>query len=136
MKQKLIEVLGSSNAMISVLSIVLLGLTSNDIFLDQTPQELIDMFTGKNAGQIVTLLLINFFGPASKLVRKFMAKEWSWDFIKSANFQTQILSLITIVIGAVADQALTGILVALLLQVWNLIVHLLKPAKNVQEGEG
>lgn len=131
MKQKLIDVLGSSNALLNVLSIFILALASNDIYLEQTPEELINMFSGKSSGQLLTLVLINFFGPATKLVKKLMAKEWNWDFLKSANFQTQILSLLTVIASSLAGEVFAGILVALVLQVWNLIVHLLKPVKNV-----
>jgi len=131
MKQKLIDVLGSSNALLNVLSIFILALASNDIYLEQTPEELINMFSGKSSGQLLTLVLINFFSPATKLVKKLMAKEWSWDFLKSANFQTQILSFLTVIASSLAGETFAGILVALVLQVWNLIVHLLKPVKNV-----
>lgn len=131
MKQKLIDVLGSSNALLNVLSIFILALASNDIYLEQTPEELINMFSGKSSGQLLTLVLINFFGPATKLVKKLMSKEWNWDFLKSANFQTQILSFLTVIASSLAGEVFAGILVALVLQVWNLIVHLLKPVKNV-----
>lgn len=131
MKQKLIDVLGSSNALLNVLSIFILALASNDIYLEQTPEELINMFSGKSSGQLLTLVLINFFSPATKLVKKLMSKEWSWDFLKSANFQTQILSFLTVIASSLAGEVFAGILVALVLQVWNLIVHLLKPVKNV-----
>ena len=127
--KKLAEVLGSQNALVTFISIALLGFTANDIAIEQTPEELIDLFTGKTGVQIVMILFLNFFNPLSKLVQKVIKKEFNFEFVTSRNFQTQVLSLITLIVSAFLDQALTGIVVTLVLQVWNLISHLAKAPK-------
>lgn len=129
--KKLAEVLGSQNAFVNLISILLLAFSTNDIVIEQSPEEIANMFEGQTGIQIIMLLFINFFTPISKLVQKFIKKEFSFDFIKSRNFQTQVLSLLTIIVGSVLSEPLTAIVVALVLQVWNLISHLIKSPKTV-----
>ena len=129
--KKLAEVLSSQNAFVNLLSILLLAFSTNDIVIEQTPEELINMFQGKTGVQIVMILFLNFFTPLSKLVQKLIKSEFSLEFIKSRNFQTQLLSLITIIVGAFLSEPLTAVVVALVLQVWNLISHLIKSPKTV-----
>jgi len=129
--KKLAEVLSSQNAFVNLLSILLLAFSTNDIVIEQTPEELVNMFQGKTGVQIVMILFLNFFTPLSKLVQKLIKSEFSLEFIKSRNFQTQLLSLITIIVGAFLSEPLTAVVVALVLQVWNLISHLIKSPKTV-----
>lgn len=128
--KKLAEVLGSQNAFVSILSILLLAFSTNDIVIDQSPEELIALFDGKTGVQIITVLFVNFFNPISKLVQKLIKGGFSFEFLKSRNFQTQILSLITIIVGSLLSEPLTSIVVALVLQVWNLVSHLIKAPKT------
>jgi hypothetical protein len=129
--KKIAEVLGSQNAFVNLLSILLLVFSTNDIVIEQTPEELVNMFQGKTGVQIVMILFLNFFTPLSKLVQKLIKSEFSLEFIKSRNFQTQLLSLITIIVGAFLSEPLTAVVVALVLQVWNLVSHLIKSPKTV-----
>lgn len=129
--KKLAEVLSSQNAFVNLLSILLLAFSTNDIVIEQTPEELVNMFQGKTGVQIVMILFLNFFTPLSKLVQKLIKSEFSLEFIKSRNFQTQLLSLITIIVGAFLSEPLTAVVVALVLQVWNLVSHLIKSPKTV-----
>jgi hypothetical protein len=129
--KKIAEVLSSQNAFVNLLSILLLAFSTNDIVIEQTPEELVNMFQGKTGVQIVMILFLNFFTPLSKLVQKLIKSEFSLEFIKSRNFQTQLLSLITIIVGAFLSEPLTAIVVALVLQVWNLVSHLIKSPKTV-----
>ena len=129
--KKIAEVLSSQNAFVNLLSILLLAFSTNDIVIEQTPEELVNMFQGKTGVQIVMILFLNFFTPLSKLVQKLIKSEFSLEFIKSRNFQTQLLSLITIIVGAFLSEPLTAVVVALVLQVWNLISHLIKSPKTV-----
>jgi hypothetical protein len=129
--KKIAEVLSSQNAFVNLLSILLLAFSTNDIVIEQTPEELVNMFQGKTGVQIVMILFLNFFTPLSKLVQKLIKSEFSLEFIKSRNFQTQLLSLITIIVGAFLSEPLTAVVVALVLQVWNLVSHLIKSPKTV-----
>ncbi len=129
--KKIAEVLSSQNAFVNLLSILLLAFSTNDIVIDQSPEELVSMFQGKTGVQIVMILFLNFFTPLSKLVQKLIKSEFSLEFIKSRNFQTQLLSLITIIVGAFLSEPLTAVVVALVLQVWNLVSHLIKSPKTV-----
>lgn len=129
---KLLEVLESRNAFVTYISIILLGLSYNSIPVEFTPNQIIDMFVGKNAGEILAVLLLNFFNPLSKMINKLIKKEWSWGFIKdSQNFITQLTTLLALIIGAFMDQMAAGIIVSILLQLWNLVTHLSKKPQNV-----
>ncbi len=127
---KLKEVLGSQNFLTSVFSLVLLAITANGIELNTSPEELSDLFYGKNIGQIGSILLIQFFTPLMKIGRTIVKGDFSFAFTKSANFTTNVLTLVALLLGAFFDEQMVSIIVAFIVQGLNLIVHLMKPAKN------
>ena len=128
--KKILEVLKSQNAFVSYVSIFLLALSTNGILVQGTPEEIINLFTGKQAGEIIAVLVLNFFTPLYKLAQKIIAKQWDWTFLKSENFLTQVLSIVTLVAGALLGQELAGVAVALGMQVINFVKHLIRPAKD------
>ncbi len=127
---KLKEVLGSQNFLTSVFSLVLLAITANGIELNASPEELSDLFYGKNIGQIGSILLIQFFTPLMKIGRTIVKGDFSFAFTKSANFTTNVLTLVALLLGAFFDEQMVSIIVAFIVQGLNLIIHLMKPAKN------
>lgn len=136
--KKLSEVLGSRNALASYLSLILLGFTANGVVGTGTPEEIINMFTGINSGQIIALLLINFLTPIASLIKVIVDKKWTWGFLGSANFLSQVLTLASLIVSAFLSEETAGVLVALVVQAINFIKHLVqKPVSpTVQAARG
>ena len=97
MKQKVSETLNSRNFFVSLVTLVLLGLQSNGIFLDVNPDELTDTILSRDVMGILAVLLVNGLNPILKILSK--AQKWSWDFLRSPNFITQAF---TVVLAALA----------------------------------
>lgn len=128
---KLKEVLGSNNFRVSVFSLVALLLSYNGIEIDKTPQEISDLFTNQNFIGVLLTLVMNFLNPVFKLVQKIISKTWSWDFFQSENFRTQLLTIVTIILGVVSNQYLVSVLIAATIQLINWVGHLLSKPKQV-----
>lgn len=124
--KKLSATLGSQNFLITALSLLLLALQSNNIETGYTAEGIVDLFKDANLTSIVVLLLVNFLNPIIKLVNSIIKKEWSWAFLRSQNFQTQILSVGTILFSLFLDEVSTGIVTTIVLNVWNLVAHLIQ----------
>lgn len=124
--KKLSATLGSQNFLITALSLLLLALQSNNIETGYTAEGIVDLFKDANLTSIVVLLIVNFLNPIIKLVNSIIKKEWSWAFLRSQNFQTQILSVGTILFSLFLDEVSTGIVTTIVLNVWNLVAHLIQ----------
>lgn len=129
---KLKEVLDSRNFLVTILTIALGFITANEIQVQLTPEQIADGVIGKDLLGIASFVLLNFFNVLTKIGAKFFDKTWSWDWIKSKNFLTQVLTILTIVLGVFFDATVTGIVVTIVINIINLIVHVSSPAK----GEG
>lgn len=130
--------LGSRNALASYLSLTLLGFTANGVMVNGTADEIINMFTGKNTGQIFALVLINFITPLASLVKVIVDKKWTWGFLKSTNFMSQVVTLVTLIISIFLGEESAGVLVSLVVQAVNFIYHMVQkpipPAVRAARG--
>lgn len=123
---KLSATLGSQNFFVTILSIVLLGLQSNGIETGYTADGIFALFEDQNLTSALVLVVINFLNPIIKLVNSIVKKTWSWAFIRSQNFQTQLLSVATILLSLFLDEVSTGIVITIVLNIWNLVAHLIE----------
>lgn len=131
MKNKLIDVLGSNNARVSIVSIILLLFQYNGINVDENAQSIVDLFTGQSLMGALAVITVNFLHPAMKLAQKIINKEFQWRiWLISNNLQTQAATLLSIILGAFMNNVTAGMVVSLLLQVLNFVKHLADPAKN------
>lgn len=133
--KKISEVLDSRNFFVTLLSMVLIGLQFNSIDAGYSAEGIYDLFQGTTLTSAAVLVFVNFLNPVTKLIKKFIDKEFNWNFIKSQNFTTQILSLITIVLSVFLDEVSTGLVSALILNAWNLVSHLIQKAKDNDANE-
>ena len=130
---KLSATLGSQNFFITILSIVLLGLQSNGIETGYTADGIFALFEDQNLTSALVLVVINFLNPIIKLVNSIVKKTWSWAFIRSQNFQTQLLSVVTILLSLFLDEVSTGIVISIVLNIWNLVVHLIEKNESNEQ---
>lgn len=135
---KLAEVLDSKNARVSIISIVVLFLNVNNIYFDESAEDLYELFYGQNLYGILTVLIINFMGPLSKIWQKYITKQFDYkSLLKSSNFITQILTLLGIILAAYFNEATAGAIVAFLMHIITFIQHILEPTKhdnNINSG--
>ncbi len=125
MLNKLTSTLDSRNFFVTLLSIVLAALQFNSIDTGYTAEGIFDLFKDANLSSALVLVVVNFLNPLIKLVNKVINKSFDLGFVKSQNFGTQVLSLVTIVFAAFFDEVTVGIISVLVLNVWNLISHIL-----------
>lgn len=123
---KLGNVLNSRNFFVSLVSIVVLVFQFNGVDLEQSPESIVDMFNGTTFANALVLALVNFINPLLKIGSKIVNKTFDWGFKSSTNFITQVLTLVTIVVAAFFDEVAAGIIAALVLNLWNLVAHLMK----------
>lgn len=126
MRKKLSEVLSSTNAFVTYVSIALLMASFNGVSFENTAPEIVELFRDKNFSQILSLVLLNFLNPLTKLVKKITDKQWSWDFWKSQNFLTQVSTVVLLVVSNYFGEETAGLIVSLAIQLYNFVVHLLK----------
>lgn len=128
---KLSQVLGSKNFFVSLISIILLAFSSNSIETGYTAEGLYSLFNGKVGNELVTTVLLFAFNSGFKIYLSVKEKGFSFAFLKSSNFVAALISVISIVIGGVMQEPLSGIVIALATQVVNLVYHLFLPPKTV-----
>lgn len=126
---KLKEVLGSKNFLVTILTIAFGFIAANEIQVPLTPEQVADGVMGKDIIGILSFLLLPFLNVLTKVGAKFLDKTWSWAWLKSKNFLTQVFTILSIIVGVYFDATVTGIIVALAANVVNLIVHLSAPKK-------
>jgi len=123
---KLSNVLQSRNFFVTLVSIILLVLQYNAIEVDYTAEGIVDMFSGTTLANALVLALVNFINPIMKIISKLANKTFDWGFKNSTNFITQVLTLITVVVAVFFDEIAAGMIAALILNVWNLVSHIIK----------
>jgi hypothetical protein len=123
---KLSNVLQSRNFFVTIVSIILLVLQYNAIEVDYTAEGIVDMFSSTTLANALVLALVNFINPIMKIVKKLVDKTFDWSFKNSTNFITQVLTLITVVVAVFFDEIAAGMIAALILNVWNLVSHIIK----------
>ena len=129
---KLKDVLGSKNFLVSLISIILLGFSSNSIEVGYTADGLYSLFQGKAGNELITTILLFAFNSGFKIYLSIKEKGFTFAFVKSSNFVAALISVISVVIGGVLNEPLSGIAIALATQVVNLIYHLFLPPKQVE----
>lgn len=92
MSSKVVATLNSRNFFVSLVSLMLLAFTANDLGITTTADQLVETVASKNTGAIIALFFMNFLNPILKLVSK--GFQWSWDFVRSTNFWTQVLTTV------------------------------------------
>lgn len=92
MSSKLVSTLNSRNFFVSLVSLVLLAFSANDLGITTTAGQLVETVASKNTGAIIALFFMNFLNPVLKLVGQ--GFKWSWDFVRSPNFWTQVLTTV------------------------------------------
>lgn len=92
---KIAATAGSRNFFISLVSTTLLTLEMNGLGTGADPGNIVDAITSADIGRILSILLLNFLNPIMKIIQKQV--EWSWDFLRSPNFWTQVVT--TILVG-------------------------------------
>jgi len=136
-KAKVADTAGSRNFFVSFVSVLLLMLEMNGLGTGADPGNIVDAITSADLGRILSILLLNFLNPIMKIIQKQV--EWSWDFLRSPNFWTQVATTLLIGItmfgiafpdGAAADlvDAIFGgefqvIAIALIINVLNPLWH-------------
>lgn len=125
----------SRNFWVTIISLFFGLLTANNLNIGLTPEELVNDISGHNTVEIFTFLAINFFQPVSKLIAKIKAGEWSWDFLKSANFRTQALSVIAVGLAFWLDEVTIGFVVAIIANIANLVYHYFEQKNEVKPVE-
>jgi len=133
MLSKITSTLDSRNFFVTLISIVLAALQFNSIETGYTAEGIFDLFKDANLSSALILLVVNFLNPIMKIVNKVINKGFDWSFVKSRNFVTQVLSLLTILISALFDEITVGIISALVVNVWNLVSHLLDKDKTTTD---
>lgn len=129
---KLVDQLFSKNFWVQLIATLLLGFEANNILIDKTPEEIIDLFSGENNGKIVIAVILFFLPVVSSVAEKIRAKEWTWDWVNSSNFRTSALAVVSLIVGALLDEQLASIVLVILGAVFNIGVHTGKPTKVVQ----
>lgn len=119
------NVLNSSNFWVTVISIIFGLLYSNGIVLNITPEELVTKLLGSNTLELILFIGMNLINPVVKIVNKIKNKEWTWKWVYSDNFRTQVGSVIAIVVSGYFGDVVAGLVIAVVMNIWNLIAHLL-----------
>ena len=90
-----------------------------------TPEQFVSELLGKNTLEIVIFIGVNLYNPIVKIVSKIKNKAWTWDWVYSDNFKTQVGSVISIIVAAYFGDVVAGLVLAVIFNVWNLITHLI-----------
>lgn len=137
MSPKLIATLNSRNFFVSLISILLLAIELNGFPVSTDAGQIFDAVGAGQVSAIISIFFVNFLNPILKLASK--AKKWTWDFLKSPNFITQVVTVILIGLtglgisfpdgaaAAIVDSIFQGgfqtIVVALVVNILNPLYH-------------
>lgn len=109
------NVLNSSNFWVTVISIIFGLLYSNGIVLNITPEELVTKLLGSNTLELILFIGMNLINPVVKIVNKIKNKEWTWKWVYSDNFRTQVGSVIAIVVSGYFGDVVAGLVIAVVM---------------------
>lgn len=142
---KLAATLDSRNFFVSLITLFLLVLQSNDLDPGTDAETIFDAIMSGDLGNLLALFLVNFLNPIMKIVRGEVG--WSWNFLKSKNFWFQAatalivgLTMFGIVFpegaaAAIIDAIFTGdsqaIMVAFVVNIINPIWHFFTKQKEL-----
>lgn len=145
LKTKTQEVLGSQNFFVSLITLIFLALNFNGAGIpDGVAAEIYESFKTGNITTIFFVLFPNLINPIIKIVKN---KVWSWDFVRSANFWTQLGTVLLMLLvayginfpdGALAEivgsimKGDVGLIIAAIgINVVNPLYHFFKPKKGI-----
>lgn len=98
MQTKTQATLDSRNFFVSLLSIIFLAFAANGADVSpEAPGEIYDAIDSGNLTAILLTIITNALNPILKIVRQ---KTWSWSFLRSVNFWTQLGTVILIGLSA------------------------------------
>ena len=112
MYKKLKDTAGSQNFFVSLISVLLLSFELNGLNTGADPEQIYDAVTSGDTGRILSIVLLNFLNPVLKLVQG--DATWSWGFLRSPNFWTQVTTTILLgvtMLGVVFPDGAAGNLV-------------------------
>jgi len=92
MKEKLLDVANSRNFFVTLVTLFLTTFQMNNLDLGLDPSSFVDMIIAKNWGALAGIVFVNALNPILKLITN--TKDWSWEFLKSWNFRTQVITVI------------------------------------------
>jgi hypothetical protein len=127
--KKLISVLKGDNFKITLFSMLSLFVNYNGVPLE-SGEDLFKMFDSKSLVELAIPIIMMVYNVGSKLFIKFKEKTLDYSIFQSENFMVQVTTVLSLFIGVYFNEVLTGILIALVLNIYNTIIHLRKPAKS------
>lgn len=135
---KILEVLSSPNARITLILITLGVLGSAGVIVDVNNDGLaneldahiiMDNTFGANLTALITYLVPILLGLVTKITEAIKLKMFTWSYFKTSNFITLAFSFITLFIGAYFSANVTALIVVVIANILNFIYHLNLPVK-------
>jgi len=118
----------SKNFWTSIITIIVGFLTANNLNLGLTPDQLVNGISGHNTVEILMFLVPALIVPIQKIAAQ---KTWDFSFFKSTNFWAQATTVLSVVLGFYFGEVTAGLIVAVVVQVVNLITHLSNSKPNI-----
>jgi len=141
--------LNSRNFFISLLSVLLMAIELNGFNVSTDAGQIYDAIDAGQVSTIVSIFFVNFLNPILKLASK--TASWSWGFLKSPNFLTQVATVLLVGLAglgiafpdgaaaAVVDSIFQGgfqtIVVALVINILNPLYHFFFDRETPGGGE-
>lgn len=127
--------INSTNLWVTIISILSAGIAAGSgINIPLEPAAILAALATKQGVALIMFFVVNFSNPVLKLVKKIKDGKWSWDFLLSTNFQTQVGSLFTLILSMWFDEGLIGMILAGIMQAYNFLVHLAVKQKDPEPG--
>ena len=139
--------LKSQNFFVSLVPLVLLAFEANSLTLNVSADQVVDTLLSRDAGAILSLVVLNFANPILKLISR--TSEWDCGFTRSANFWTQVATVVLAgiaifglefpadaapeLVSAYYTNQFSVISVAIVINLVNPIYHFLKKKNNAAE---
>lgn len=124
-KEKVLDVLSSKNFLTSVIALISLALAYNGIKLEDA--DTLYEYFNKGGTELIIAVGTFLFNSGSKIVSKVLEKNWSWDFIKSTNFKTGVITVVVIVVSSFFNELTIGVVSSIVLNIYNILIHMVEP---------
>lgn len=126
MKNKLIDVLKSSNFKVSLISIIMLcvsGLTTNSVVISEAE------INNLKDTSFITITMFSL-QVLSKIYISYSENGFNYDFLKSSNFISQILVILTLFLGAYFEEQTVSFIISSLTLISNMVFKISQPTKK------
>lgn len=133
MKQKLIDSLKSQQFLVAVIGTILMFLKANGVETEKTALDWYTLFTSSQGWDLLVTVIPAIVVVGFKVWTKIQEKVFSFSYFKDPNVLAALLSTLSIVVGALAGEALTGLIMGIIVQVLNMVFHLAIPTTVSQE---